>query len=258
MVFYFVHKDAVDEARIMPDTHGTVEKYRWILHCLRDAVFPSAKDSNSSTPLFPSVSITNNEQSLRNTITHAFPESKQFVPAIKEDKNGEKRGFLEKLAGYLDIFAFGEHCIDRKKITDAFLERYLYFGNCTSNCAESAQASLKHSLGTSSGKLKTVALKVKIWYEEFVDDCKRRLTVEYIRGSTNVALNKIKSASLTEIRYRISRYEIDKIKLKLSKSIIPENTKKRVPLAHPIQLLASLLPRTYQFDIIAIPCIQRR
>ncbi|OAD70343.1 hypothetical protein PHYBLDRAFT_171726 [Phycomyces blakesleeanus NRRL 1555(-)] len=70
------------------------------------------------------------------------------------------------------------------------------------NRAESAHAS-KHSLGTSSGKLKTVILKVKKWCEELVADSKHRLMVECIGENTTILFNKRNAARLNDIRHKI-------------------------------------------------------
>ncbi|OAD71775.1 hypothetical protein PHYBLDRAFT_72743 [Phycomyces blakesleeanus NRRL 1555(-)] len=116
---------------------------------------------------------------------------------MKEDENGDRRGFLDELASHLDQIALKcttseeekkeidaylrfakDNCKDQGKSAKAFLERKMHdkenwvntyvfkhphFGNRTSNRAESSHASLKHALGTSSGKLKTVTMKVAKW-----------------------------------------------------------------------------------------------
>ncbi|OAD68350.1 hypothetical protein PHYBLDRAFT_173348 [Phycomyces blakesleeanus NRRL 1555(-)] len=103
-----------------------------------------------------------------------------------------------------------------------YVYKYSHFGNHISNYAESAHASLKHSLGTSSGKLMTVTLKVKKWYQELVDDRKCRLMTECLGESTEVVFDKVNGARLNNIRQKISCFAMYKIKLELSKSIISE------------------------------------
>ncbi|OAD70342.1 hypothetical protein PHYBLDRAFT_60246 [Phycomyces blakesleeanus NRRL 1555(-)] len=98
---FFVHKDAIEEAIGIPET----------------AIIGATYKTNSHSMIFvnivgTSVFITDNEQALRNALTHAFPKSKQFLcykhikdnfkkqlfPVMKEDENEEKKSFLEKLA----------------------------------------------------------------------------------------------------------------------------------------------------------------
>ncbi|OAD74845.1 hypothetical protein PHYBLDRAFT_167188 [Phycomyces blakesleeanus NRRL 1555(-)] len=99
-----------------------------------------------------------------------------------------------------------------------YVYKYSHFGNRISNYAESARASLKHSLGTSSSKLMTVTLKI--------DDCKCRLMTECLGESTEVVFDKVNGARLNDIRQKISCFAMYKIKLELSKSIIPEKLTK--------------------------------
>ncbi|OAD65674.1 hypothetical protein PHYBLDRAFT_175852 [Phycomyces blakesleeanus NRRL 1555(-)] len=88
---------------------------------------------------------------------------------------------------------------DKENWVNMYVYKYSHFGNRTSNRAESAHASLKHSLGTSSGKLMTVTLKVKKWYQELVDDRKCRLMTECLGESTEVVFDKVNGARLNDI-----------------------------------------------------------
>ncbi|OAD65225.1 hypothetical protein PHYBLDRAFT_175404 [Phycomyces blakesleeanus NRRL 1555(-)] len=147
---------------------------------------------------------------------------------------------------------------DKENWVNMYVYKYPHFGNRTSNRAESAHASLKHSLGTSSDKLMTVTLKVKKWYQELVDDRKCRLMTECLGESTEVVFDKVNGVRLNDIRQKISRFAMDKIKLELSKSIIPEKlTKECKCLLH----YNYLLPCYYTlatFNTIPISLIPRR
>ncbi|OAD71617.1 hypothetical protein PHYBLDRAFT_70051 [Phycomyces blakesleeanus NRRL 1555(-)] len=161
-----------------------VENYLWVLRCLCDAVWPDVKDNNRGNNL---------------------------LPMMKGEESSEKRELLETLAEFIGKIALKcempeevkkeadrylefakENCKDQEKTANKknwinmYVYKYPHFGNRTSNCAESAHASLKHSLGTSSGKLMTVTLKVKKWYQKLVDDCKCRLMTECLEESTEV------------------------------------------------------------------------
>ncbi|OAD67866.1 hypothetical protein PHYBLDRAFT_150947 [Phycomyces blakesleeanus NRRL 1555(-)] len=68
----------------------TIDNCLWVLGCLRDAFWLDVSDSSSNsennhnsttttTALLPRAFITDNEKSLRNSITGAFPESKKLV-----------------------------------------------------------------------------------------------------------------------------------------------------------------------------------
>ncbi|OAD80081.1 hypothetical protein PHYBLDRAFT_163130 [Phycomyces blakesleeanus NRRL 1555(-)] len=78
---------------------------------------------------------------------------------------------------------------DKENWVNMYVYKYPHFGNHTSNRAESAHASLKHSLGTSSGKLMTVTLKVDdsalqwtklIIPEKLTKECKCLLHYNYL------------------------------------------------------------------------------
>ncbi|OAD78866.1 hypothetical protein PHYBLDRAFT_140919 [Phycomyces blakesleeanus NRRL 1555(-)] len=186
---------------------------------------------------------------------------------MKGDKSSKKRDLLDKLSESLDLIALKcithqevknetngylefakENCKDQGKAASAFLEKktkdkenwvnmYVYkhahFGNCMSDCAESAHASLKHSLGTSSGKLKTVTLKVTKWYDELVADRKHRLMVESLGEGTKIVFDKVNAARLNDIRLKC-------------KCLIQYNY--LLPCYHTLA----------KFDTIPISCIPRR
>ncbi|OAD67050.1 hypothetical protein PHYBLDRAFT_174758 [Phycomyces blakesleeanus NRRL 1555(-)] len=107
-----------------------------------------------------------------------------------------------------------------------YVYKHAHFGNYMLNHAESAHASLKHSLGTFSGKLKTVTLKVKKWYDELVADRKHWLMVESLGEGTKIVFNKVNAARLSDICLKVCRFAMDQIKLELSKSIIPKKLAK--------------------------------
>ncbi|OAD67112.1 hypothetical protein PHYBLDRAFT_151716 [Phycomyces blakesleeanus NRRL 1555(-)] len=90
-----------------------------------------------------------------------------------------------------------------------YVNKHIHFNNRTSNRADSACASLKHSLGTSSGKLKTVTLKVKKWYDELVANHKHRLMMESLGEGTKVVFNKVNAARLNDIRLKVCRFAMD-------------------------------------------------
>ncbi|OAD68832.1 hypothetical protein PHYBLDRAFT_172691 [Phycomyces blakesleeanus NRRL 1555(-)] len=115
---------------------------------------------------------------------------------------------------------------DKENWVNTYVFKHPHFGNRTSNHAESSHASLKHVLGTSSGKLKTVTMKVVKWYEALVDDRKRRLTMECFGESTTIVFDKINSSRLNDICHKVYRFAMDHIKLKLAKSIISEKLTK--------------------------------
>ncbi|OAD66495.1 hypothetical protein PHYBLDRAFT_175043 [Phycomyces blakesleeanus NRRL 1555(-)] len=94
---------------------------------------------------------------------------------------------------------------DKENWVNIYVYKYPHFGNRTSNRAESAHASLKHSLGTSSGKLNTVTLKVNKWYEELIAYHKHRLMVECLGESTTIVFDKTNAARLDDIRLKIGR-----------------------------------------------------
>ncbi|OAD76498.1 hypothetical protein PHYBLDRAFT_165024 [Phycomyces blakesleeanus NRRL 1555(-)] len=115
---------------------------------------------------------------------------------------------------------------DKENWVNMYVYKHAHFGNRTSNRAESAHSSLKHSLGTSSGKLKAVTLKVKKWYDELVADRKHWLMVESLGEGTKIVFDKVNAARLNDIRLKVCRFAMDQIKLELSKSIISEKLAK--------------------------------
>ncbi|OAD76751.1 hypothetical protein PHYBLDRAFT_142260 [Phycomyces blakesleeanus NRRL 1555(-)] len=164
---------------------------------------------------------------------------KQLLLMMKGDESSKKRDLLDKLSEFLDRIALKcithqevkkktnrylefakKNCKDQGKAAGAFFEKkmkdkenwvnmYVYkhahFGNCTSNHAESAHASLKHSLGTSLGKLKTVTLKVKKWYDKLVADRKHWLMVKSLGEGTKIVFDKVNAARLNDIRLKSKR-----------------------------------------------------
>ncbi|OAD66646.1 hypothetical protein PHYBLDRAFT_174940 [Phycomyces blakesleeanus NRRL 1555(-)] len=147
---------------------------------------------------------------------------------------------------------------DKENWVNTYVFKHPHFGNCTSNRAESSHASLKHALGTSSGKLKTVTMKVVKWYEALVDDRKRRLTTECLGESTTVVFDKINSSRLNDIRHKVCRFAMDHIKLELAKSIIPEKLTKECECLINYNYLLPCYHQLAQYKKIPISCIPRR
>ncbi|OAD66176.1 hypothetical protein PHYBLDRAFT_175471 [Phycomyces blakesleeanus NRRL 1555(-)] len=92
---------------------------------------------------------------------------------------------------------------DKENWVNMYVYKHAHFGNRISNSAESTHASLKHSLGTSLGKLKTVTLKVKKWYDKLVADRKHWLMVESLGEGTKIVFNKVNAARLNDIRLKV-------------------------------------------------------
>ncbi|OAD81168.1 hypothetical protein PHYBLDRAFT_161797 [Phycomyces blakesleeanus NRRL 1555(-)] len=147
---------------------------------------------------------------------------------------------------------------DKENWLNTYVFKHPHFGNRTSNRAESSHASLKHALGTSSGKLKTVTMKVVKWYEALVYDRKRRLTTECLGESTTVVFDKINSSRLNDIRHKVCRFAMDHIKLELAKSIIPEKLTKECECLINYNYLLPCYHQLAQYKKIPISCIPRR
>ncbi|OAD71532.1 hypothetical protein PHYBLDRAFT_170199 [Phycomyces blakesleeanus NRRL 1555(-)] len=147
---------------------------------------------------------------------------------------------------------------DKENWVNMYVYKHVHFGNRTLNHAESAHASLKHSLGTSSGKLKTVTLKVKKWYDELVADRKHWLMVESLGEGTKIVFDKVNATRLNDIRLKVCRFAMDQIKLELSKSIIPKKLAKECKCLIQYNYLLSCYHTLAKFDTIPISCIPRR
>ncbi|OAD73104.1 hypothetical protein PHYBLDRAFT_169358 [Phycomyces blakesleeanus NRRL 1555(-)] len=146
---------------------------------------------------------------------------------------------------------------DKENWVNMYVYKHAHFSNRTSNRAESAHSSLKHSLGTSSGKLKTVTLKVKKWYDELVADHKHRLMVESLGEGTKIVFDKVNAARLNDIRLKVCRFAMDQIKLELSKSIIPKKLAKECKCLIQYNYLLPCYHTLAKFDTIPISCIPR-
>ncbi|OAD72427.1 hypothetical protein PHYBLDRAFT_146616 [Phycomyces blakesleeanus NRRL 1555(-)] len=138
---------------------------------------------------------------------------------------------------------------DKENWVNMYVYKHAHFGNCTSDRAESAHASLKHSLGTSLGKLKTVTLKVA--------DCKHQLMVESLGEGTKIVFDKVNAARLNDICLKVCRFAMDQIKLELSKSIIPKKLAKEYKCLIQYNYLLPCYHTLAKFDTIPISCISR-
>ncbi|OAD76935.1 hypothetical protein PHYBLDRAFT_165428 [Phycomyces blakesleeanus NRRL 1555(-)] len=147
---------------------------------------------------------------------------------------------------------------DKENWVNTYVFKHPHFGNRTSNRAKSSHASLKYALGTSSGKLKTVTMKVVKWYEALFDDRKRRLTMECLGESTTVVFDKINSFRLNDIHHKICRFAMDHIKLELAKSIIPEKLTKECECLINYNYLLPCYHQLAQYKKIPISCIPRQ
>ncbi|OAD75529.1 hypothetical protein PHYBLDRAFT_166766 [Phycomyces blakesleeanus NRRL 1555(-)] len=139
---------------------------------------------------------------------------------------------------------------DKENWVNMYVYKHAHIGNRTSDRAESAHASLKHSLGTSSGKLKTVTLKVA--------DRKHWLMVESLGEGTKIVFDKVNATRLNDIRLKVCRFAMDQIKLELSKSIIPEKLAKECKCLIQYNYLLPCYHTLAKFDTIPISCIPRR
>ncbi|OAD68831.1 hypothetical protein PHYBLDRAFT_149842 [Phycomyces blakesleeanus NRRL 1555(-)] len=146
---------------------------------------------------------------------------------------------------------------DKKNWVNMHVYKHAHFGNCTSNCAESVHASLKHSLGTSLSKLKTVTLKVKKWYDELIADRKHRLIVKSLGERTKIVFNKVNAARLNDIHLKVCRFAMDQIKLELSKSILPEKLAKECRCLIQYNYLLPCYHMLVKFNTIPTFCIPR-
>ncbi|OAD73103.1 hypothetical protein PHYBLDRAFT_169357 [Phycomyces blakesleeanus NRRL 1555(-)] len=146
---------------------------------------------------------------------------------------------------------------DTKNWVNMYVYKHAHFGNHMSNCTESAYASLNSSLGTSLGKLKTVTLKVKKWYDELVADHKHRLMVESLEG-TKIVFDKVNVTRLNDIHLKVCRFAMDQIKLELSKSIIPKKLAKECKCLIQYNCLLPCYHTLAKFNTIPISCIPRR
>ncbi|OAD72695.1 hypothetical protein PHYBLDRAFT_73101 [Phycomyces blakesleeanus NRRL 1555(-)] len=138
---------------------------------------------------------------------------------------------------------------DKENWVNMYVYKHAHFGNRTSNCGESAHASLKHSLSTSLGKLKTVTLKVKKWYDKLVADCKHWLMVESLEKEQKL---------INDMRLKVCKFAMDQIKLELSKSIIPKKLAKECKCFIQYNYLFPCYHTLAKFDTIPIFCIPSR
>ncbi|OAD67867.1 hypothetical protein PHYBLDRAFT_173778 [Phycomyces blakesleeanus NRRL 1555(-)] len=147
---------------------------------------------------------------------------------------------------------------DKEKWVNYYVYKYLHFGNRTSNRAENTHASLKHAFCTSSGKLKTATMKITRWYEELVDNRKRRLTTGCLGESTTVVFDKVNSSRLNYIRHKMCLFAVDRINLELAKSIIPEKLTKECECLINYKYLLPCYHQLVQYNKILISSIPRR
>ncbi|OAD75552.1 hypothetical protein PHYBLDRAFT_166788 [Phycomyces blakesleeanus NRRL 1555(-)] len=139
---------------------------------------------------------------------------------------------------------------DKENWVNMYVYKHAHFGNRMSNRVESAHASLKHSFGTSPGKLKTVTLKVA--------DRKHRLMVESLGEETKIVFDKVNATRLNDVRLKVCRFAMDQIKLELSKSIIPKKLAKECKCLIQYNYLLPCYHTLAKFDTIPISCIPRR